>query len=105
MVDLLSRATREEGVEEHPWGGGAAAQRPLWESRERKGDAWLKGEPPPLLALLGEEGIFQGKGLGWYLRLEEAGSQISSCAAAGLFWRGWVMKSCSSGEKGGSGGF
>lgn len=105
MVDLLSRATREEGVEEHPWGGGAAAQRPLWESRERKGAAWLKGEPPPLLALLGEEGIFQGKGLGGYLRLEEAGSQISSCAAAGLFWRGWVMKSCSSGEKGGSGGF
>ena len=64
MVELLSHATREERVKENQWGGGTAAQRPPWERGERKGAAWLKGEPPPLLALLGEQGIFQGKGLG-----------------------------------------
>lgn len=48
------------------------------QSGERKGAVWSKIETSPLLSLLGEQGICPGKGLGWYLRLEEADSHIFS---------------------------
>lgn len=76
VLDSLSRATREESVEEHPW--GSSTPKASLGKRGENGSCVVEKSRLLRLISLGN-GIFQREGLGWWLRLEKAVFSDLSC--------------------------